>query len=209
MAGSRRGDGRDCGPATTEARSVAPSAESCADRGKLRRGKLGCGATIGEGRCALHAGCSAHPGGFVAPRRQQQQAPGHQLSSLSRHSTARTLHSQWRHWSLKEAARLSPLVVFKSPCRRRRLLEAGSSGSTSAPSLSPWPGRRRRAASPYLSSCAATLAIPGDSALLVPAAAATASAKAPGHTRPQNESVECRRTNRHSPRSNKAFCGML
>ena len=61
----------------------------------------------------------------------------------------------------------------------------------------------------------ATLANPGDSALLAPAAAATASAKVPGHTRSyqalcqvpasQDESVQRRRTNRHSPRSNKSI----
>ena len=101
-------------------------------------------------------------------------------------------HSKRRLSSLKEAA----LVTQRG----------GSSGcveSASAPCLSPWPGRRRLDASPYSSSCAtATLAVPGDSALLAPAAAATASAKAPGLYQVQashDESVQCRRRNRHSP----------
>ena len=94
-------------------------------------------------------------------------------------------------------------VTLPSKAAGRRLLEAGRVESASAPCLSPWPGRRRLDASPYSSSCAtATLAVPGDSALLAPAAAATASAKAPGLYQVQashDESVQCRRRNRHSP----------
>ena len=167
---------------------------------------------------------------------QQQWAPGHQLSSLSRHSTAlvsspqgappqgwqspssnapfgRTCGCGYRQLSsLKEAALVGGTLVTFSSCFQvtlpskaagRRLLEAGRVESASAPCLSPWPGRRRLDASPYSSSCAtATLAVPGDSALLAPAAAATASAKAPGLYQVQashDESVQCRRRNRHSP----------
>ena len=137
---------------------------------------------------------------------RQQWAPGHQLprlSSLHLLSSGRTTTSlavpqpprrppgeraeavigSSRHSTRRLSSAAAPVtllscfhVTLPSKAAGRRLQDAGCGASTSAPCL--------LAASPCSSSCArATLVVPGDSALLAPAAAATASAKAPGHTR--------------------------